>query len=345
MAISITMQQAEIVVGRTMEKQLVPMLHSSPGIGKTSLHHQLCEKYNLYPIDIRLATEDPVNMNGFISVNKDTNRGTYIPFDMFPIAGLDEVPEGYDGWFINFDELSSAPPAIQAAAYKIILERKVGNHDLHPNVLMMATGNLEEDNAVVYHQSTALQSRMVHFRIKPDLESFVTYALSKDIDHRIISYLQHQPDKLMVFDPEHTDMTFPCPRTWFMLNKFLADHTDPEKLDWSALAEFAGCIGEGTARDFYSYLQIYQDLVTIDQIKNDPVNANIPYEPQNLFAIAGSIAHHLDSSNLSQLLVYLKRLPIEFQVIAMQNAVKRNIALIENPEIDKWINELSKRTV
>lgn len=42
-------------------------------------------------------------------------RADYAPFAHFPIEG-DPLPEGYSGWLLFLDELTSALPAIQAAA-------------------------------------------------------------------------------------------------------------------------------------------------------------------------------------------------------------------------------------
>ncbi len=47
----------------------------------------------------------------------------------------------YDGWLLFFDEMADAPPSLQSLAYKIILDKMVGNHKLHSKVRMVAAGN------------------------------------------------------------------------------------------------------------------------------------------------------------------------------------------------------------
>ena len=131
--------------------------------------------------------------------------------DTFPIEG-DAIPKGYSGWLILFDELTSAVPALQAAAYKILLDRMVGLHKLHKNVALMAAGNLETDNAIVHPMSTALQSRLAHLELVVDAMEWVNWAASNQIDHRITSYINFKPGNLYTFSPDHTDNTYASPR-------------------------------------------------------------------------------------------------------------------------------------
>ena len=95
---------------------LCPMLTSSPGVGKSSVALEICKEFNLELVDIRLSTVDPTDLNGFIAPNLNTGRADYLPPSVFPIEGMDEIPKGKDGWLIFFDEITAAPPSIQAAA-------------------------------------------------------------------------------------------------------------------------------------------------------------------------------------------------------------------------------------
>lgn len=129
----------------------------------------------------------------------------------FPIEG-DPIPHGYSGWLLFLDEATSAPPAIQAAAYKLILDRMVGSHHLHKNVAIVCAGNLETDNAIVQPMSTALQSRLVHMELVIDHQEWIDWAVQNDIDHRITSFIGFKPSALFTFTPDHTDKTYACPR-------------------------------------------------------------------------------------------------------------------------------------
>ncbi|MFT2129828.1 MoxR family ATPase, partial [Staphylococcus epidermidis] len=91
-------------------------------------------------------------------------------------------------WMLFLDELTSATPPVQAAAYKLILDKMVGNKKLHPACFIVGAGNLESDNAVVPPMSTALKSRMTHLILKMDVPEWLSWAMDNGIDHRITDY-------------------------------------------------------------------------------------------------------------------------------------------------------------
>ena len=155
----VTINQAKELAVIALQSKLVPMIHGSPAIGKSAIVRQIAKMFNLLLIDVRLGNHEPSEMSGFPSVRGE--KIAYIPTELFPVEG-DKIPDGYAGWLVFMDELTSATPVMQAAAYKVILDRLVGNKRLHSNVAIIGAGNLETDNAVVFPMSEALKSRMVH---------------------------------------------------------------------------------------------------------------------------------------------------------------------------------------
>ena len=201
--------QAVSMITSFLKAKLVPLMVGSPGIGKSSIAKQIADQFNLKLIDIRLSQCDVTDLCGFPQIVN--NKASYVPMDTFPIEG-DTVPKGYSGWLLLFDELTSAVPALQSAAYKILLDRMVGLHHLHKHVALMAAGNLETDNAIVQPMSTALQSRLAHLELVVDSKEWVNWATSNGIDHRITAYINFKPGNLYTFNPDHTDKTYASPR-------------------------------------------------------------------------------------------------------------------------------------
>ena len=200
---------AASMIAKFIRAKIVVMLSGSPGIGKSHIVHQIAAEYGLKVIDLRLAQCDPTDLAGFPTITGE--KASYKPMDTFPIEG-DDIPKGYNGWLLFLDELNSAAPSVQASSYKIILDRMVGNHNLHKNVAIVAAGNLETDNAIVQPMSTALQSRMAHLELVVDAKEWVEWASSHGIDYRITSYINFKPDALYTFSPDHTDKTYASPR-------------------------------------------------------------------------------------------------------------------------------------
>ena len=326
----VTPVQATSIIASYLKARLVPLVEGSPGIGKSSIAKQIAQQFNLKLVDIRLAQCDPTDLNGFPRI--EGNKAGYIPMDTFPIEG-DEIPKGYSGWLILFDEITSAPPSIQAASYKIILDRMVGNHKLHKNVALMAAGNKETDNAIVQPMSTALQSRLAHLELIIDHNEWCEWAENNGLDHRITSYIKFKPGNLYTFSPDHTDKTYACPRTWEFADRALKvvdiDHEN-------CLPMLAGTISEGVAREFLGFSRIFKDLPKIETIIANPNSTPVPDEPSICFAITGSIAHNVTRDNLEKLMDYINRLPLEFQVVCLKESLRRNTDIKGHPSIIKW---------
>jgi hypothetical protein len=329
----VKISQAIPMLASYIRAKLVPMLVGSPGCGKSQIIYKIAEDYNLKVIDLRLSQCDPTDLAGFPTVAG--SKADYVPMAHFPIEG-DPVPAGYSGWLLFLDEATSAPPAIQAAAYKLILDRMVGSHHLHKNVAIVAAGNLETDNAIVQPMSTALQSRLVHLELVVSSDEWIEWAEQNQIDHRITSYIKFKPGQLYTFTPDHTDKTYACPRTWEFANRVMGVTEDNDK---QRLPMLAGTLSEGVAREFMTFMKIYSDLPTPGQIVVAPETVRVPVEPSILFALTGSMAHNATPENFSQMMKFIRRLPVEFQVVTMRETIRRNKPMMSHAAVQKWISE------
>ena len=326
----VKVSQAISMITGFIKAKLVPMLEGSPGTGKSQIVHQIAKNYNLKVIDLRLSQCDPTDLLGFPQIMG--NRAGYVPMVTFPIEG-DPLPEGYAGWLLFLDEFNSASMAVQAAAYKLVLDRMVGQYHLHKNVAIVCAGNKETDNAIVQPMSTALQSRLAHLELIIDHNEWCEWAENNGLDHRITSYIKFKPGNLYTFSPDHTDKTYACPRTWEFADRALKvvdiDHEN-------CLPMLAGTISEGVAREFLGFSRIFKDLPKIETIIANPNSTPVPDEPSICFAITGSIAHNVTRDNLEKLMDYINRLPLEFQVVCLKESLRRNTDIKGHPSIIKW---------
>lgn len=329
----VKISQAQNIITSYIKAKLVPMLVGSPGVGKSAIIHEIAKHYNLKVIDLRLSQCDPSDLLGFPTITG--NKSSYKPMATFPIEG-DPVPAGYSGWMLFLDEFNSAPPAVQAASYKLVLDRMIGEHHLHKQVAIVCAGNLETDNAIVQTMSTALQSRLVHLELAIDAKEWCDWAMSHGIDHRITSYIEFKPSALYTFKPDHSDKTYACPRTWEFTNR-LMEHIDSP----GAAAMFSGVLSEGVAREFLQFTKIYDQLPKMEDIEKAPTKVAVPNEPSILYAITGSLAEYTTHDNVESILQYTKRLPAEFQIIMLKSALKRHRDIQTHPAFKKWMLEFS----
>lgn len=339
MKINITDAKKHII--SVMKAGLVPNLLGSPGLGKSDIIREIAEEYNLEPIDFRLAQADPTDLNGFPCVNEDRTRSHYAPPTTFPLEG-DALPKGKDGWLLFFDEMNAAPNAVQAASYKLILDRAVGSTPLHNNVRMMCAGNLATDKAIVNRLSTAMQSRLVHFTLEAHAPSWISWAIKNKVDYRVIAFIRFRPDLIHKFDANHSDNTFPCPRTWYFLSKII---NKKKKVEFEELPLIEGTIGEGTAMEFIGFISIFDKLPTPAQILLSPGTIDIPDEPSILYALSALVSNIIDEDNFGDLMNLINRLPIEFQTITIQNILAKKVDIKKAIEYKLWIKNNAKELI
>jgi hypothetical protein len=335
MTIQLTIKEAKGALVETMKAGLVPMLHGSPAMGKSSIVHQIAEEYNLELIDLRLSQCDPTDLLGFPSIDKETGKASYMPMDTFPLEG-DPLPQGKNGWLLFCDEANAADRSTQKAAYKLLLDKMVGQRKLNPNVAVMAAGNLATDNAIVEEMGTALQSRLIHIEVVASHKNWVEWANENAIDFKIVSFINFKPTLLYNFDPNHSDKTFASPRTWEFADKLFkqADENSPLMLPL-----LAGALGEGVAREFLAFTKIYGRIPTIEQVISAPEVLPVPTDMGVLYAMTGLLGYNLNKENVQQLLKFIKRMPTEFQLITLRTCVRLDLTMLGDVHMQEWIDE------
>ena len=334
MSIEISPTDMVEALDKVLMSQLTPMIVGSPGIGKSDIVKSVAKKHNLKLIDMRLAQSDPTDLNGFPTLQQDGKRMDYAPPMTFPLHDMDNIPKGYDGWLLFLDEINAAPPSIQAAAYKLVLDRQIGAHNLHKNVAIVCAGNKATDKAIVNRLSTAMQSRMVHLNLSVDTESWLTWANVNNIDHRIISFIKYRPELLHKFNPSHADDTFASPRTWEFVSKII---NKTEAFTFIDHAVLVGTVGEGPATEFKAFCAVYKDLPTIEEMLESPGTVTIPNEPGHQYAMTTLISHNANDATIKALMQITKKLPIEFQVVVLKDIYAITPELKNNKLIQDWI--------
>ncbi len=326
-----SINKVKSLVALAMMAGLVPMIHGSPAIGKSAVTHSLAREYNLKLIDMRLSQCEPTDLLGFPFVNN--GRSGYAPMVDFPLEG-DPLPEGYDGWLLFLDELTSAPRSVQAAAYKLVLDRMVGQHKLHPRVRIVAAGNLETDGAIVEPMSSALQSRLSHLYAELVPSEWLEWAnTNARINSQITAFLQFRPNLVYTFNPASSQDTYASPRTWDAVDAILAK----AQISEDNLALIAGTVGEGTAREFFAFTKLRSKLPLIQDILANPMGTSVPHEASTQYALIGALSDAMNDMTAQAVMDYAGRLPAEFQVTFLRMARLRNPKLLQHPAVTNWV--------
>jgi hypothetical protein len=303
----------------------VPMfLWGPPGIGKSQIVAQVAADLSLPLIDVRAVLLDPVDLRGIPSVEQGATR--WNPPVFLPTEG-----EGV----LFLDELSQAPDAVQSSLLQLVLDRKLGEYRMPDGWRILAAGNRVTDGTFSRKISKALGSRFAtHLELAVDLDEWCSWAVANDVPAEIISFLRLRPDLLHHFDPKAQGNSFPCPRVWANVGRFMGKLPREAELPF-----FAGALGFGPAAEFTSFLQVYRDLPDIEAIMLDPDTAEVPREPSVLYALCGAMSRTVTKGNVSRAFRYMKRLPAEFQVVWLRDALQADPGLATTSEFSGWAKD------
>jgi len=325
-------RQARKFIIRALLAGNVPFLTSSPGMGKSSIISSIADDFGMKLIDHRLSTSAPEDLSGLPRFRSD-GKAEFAPFaDLFPLEG-DKVPDGYNGWLIFLDEFNSAKKEVVAAAYKLILDRMVGQHKLHPQVMIACAGNKVSDRAIVNPMGTAMQSRVVHLEMETNFDIFAEdVMIPYEWDERLVAFLHANNNYLNDFDPAHKNKTFCCERTWDFVNKDLKNQAPGPLPDEDSLF-YSGHITPGKATEFVQFTQVYDQLVTIERVLKDPQNCPLPNSNNLSWATVIHLANKVTTDNFADVLDYIHRMPqLTHRILFFRAAAKAAPEITETKE-------------
>ena len=247
---TVTSVQARKSLLKAFKKQRPLFLWGPPGIGKSELVANITQELGGYMIDLRLGQMEPTDIRGIPFYNKDLGKMDWAP----PIELPDEeLAEQYPLVVLFLDELNSAAPSVQAAAYQLILNRRIGKYALPKNVVMVAAGNRESDKGVTYRMPTPLANRFIHQEMKVDFASYQEWAVNNNIHKDVVGYLSFAKQDLYDFDAKSASRAFATPRSWTFVSELLEDEDSD---DDTLMNLVAGTIGEGLAVKFMAHRKI-----------------------------------------------------------------------------------------
>ena len=246
---TVSINGAKSALRHAFKKRRPLFIWGPPGIGKSDAIHQLGDELNAHVIDVRLSLWEPTDIKGIPYFNSVDNTMSWAPPVELP---SEELASKHDHVILFLDEMNSAPPSVQAAAYQLILNRKVGTYKLPDNVFIVAAGNREADKGVTYRMPAPLANRFVHLELRVDFEDWLNWAIDNKIHKDVVGYLSFAKQDLYDFDPKTASRSFATPRSWAFVSELLDDD-----LGEGTLADLvSGAVGEGTGVKFMAHRKV-----------------------------------------------------------------------------------------
>jgi hypothetical protein len=284
---TVSPNSAKSSIKHAMLKKRPLFLWGPPGIGKSDIVKQITESFtNSYLIDIRLSLWEPTDIKGIPYF--DSNSGTMVwgaPSEL-PSA---EFAAQYDNIVLFLDEMNSAAPAVQAAAYQLILNRRVGTYKLPDNVMIVAAGNREADKGVTYRMPAPLANRFIHLELAVSFDDWFQWAVDNKIHRDVVGYLTFAKKDLYDFDPKSPSRSFATPRSWSFVSELLEDGID----DGTTTDLVAGAVGEGLAVKFMAHRKVASSMPNPSDILEGKVKEMKSKEISAMYSLTVSLCYEL----------------------------------------------------
>ncbi len=314
---------------RLIVAQIPVFVWGSPGIGKSSIIREIAAEQGLSFVDLRLSLLDPTDLKGIPFFDQAHHEAVW--------AAPSFLPKDPDSRGILFlDEINTAPPSVQASAYQLVLDRKVGEYTLPEGWSIVAAGNHESDRGVIYRMPPPLANRFVHLELEVGFEAWKAWAYRSGIESTVIAFLHYDPSRLFLFEPAQNHKSFPTPRSWEYVSRILSAELDAALL----LENLSGAVGTEAATAFVAFRKVMDRLPDIDAILAGEY-IEVAEDQQLLFALVAGIVSRLrdqaDLSAVAHALRFSMTLPKEFSVMLVKDMQQNGIAVEETEAWDDWV--------
>lgn len=280
------------------------LLWGSPGIGKTAAVRALAQAMGLHLEVVIASIHEPADFSGLPWPDQDRVR--YLP----PEWALRLAQAGQGILFL--DEVSTAPPAVQAALLRVVHERVVGQLVLPDDVVVIAAANPPEEAAGGWELSPPLANRFAHLDWDPPraqdwadglLRGFPSPALPVPRDWEknlplarglVAAFVQSRPEllKSLPQDPAQRGRAWPSPRTWEMASRMLAAALAVTRDDGAIARVVGACVGPGVGIEFAALVG-GDTLLDPAEVLKDPKGCQLPDRTDKVLALLGAVSAYV----------------------------------------------------
>ncbi len=278
------------------------LLWGSPGTGKTSAVCALGEALG-WPVEVVIGSiREPSDFAGLPVVISGAVR-------LAPPAWAQRLVTA-GGGLLFLDELTTAPPAVQAAMLRVVLERVVGDVALPSAVRVVAAANPPDEAADGWELAPPLANRMVHLDWPVEAKR-VAQGLAMGFPRPVFTGDGGAPDEALTVSARSTVAAFlrvrpalvlqvpsnaaaasrgwPSPRSWEAVSTLLAMCQHARASDEARALLVTGAVGEGAGLEFLSWLE-HLDLPDPEAVLADPDSFELPDRSDRAFAVLTSVA-------------------------------------------------------
>ncbi len=287
------------------------LLWGGPGIGKTSAVREMAATTDL-PCEIVIASiREPSDFAGLPVVDETSATVRFAP----PRWAERLARAGRGVLFL--DELTTAPPAVQAALLRVVLERAVGDLRLPDEVAIVAAANPPEQAADGWDLSAPLANRFCHldWTLQPAdwaagiLGGFASPPvpqLAEDDIQRAAASVRGAIGAFVTSHSQHfhavpSDETsagraWPSPRSWDVAARLLAAAELVAASGSVATMLAMGAVGPAAAAEFLAWREDV-DIPDAEAVLRDPESFRVPDRGDRAYAALSAVTSAVIAHN------------------------------------------------
>jgi hypothetical protein len=344
---SLSLQQTADLIAAVGSVQTV-LAQGEMGIGKSSILKMLQDKPELKNhmfCYVDITTKD---VGDFVVPKIRTVDGvdvcSFIPNEEFGFHFKKPV-------VIMLDELGKAKGGVMNACLRLMQERQLGTYELHPDSIVFATTNLAVegigDNVPPHARNRVTQVRVA----KPTAEEWMTYAISRGINHTVIATVREYPEMLASYedyespqqntyinDPRDVRLAFVTPRS---LEKagYIVDRTAVLGKDVMAHA-LKGTVGEKAMHNILTMVDMDSQLADWDEIIKNPTTTPVPSNGAASCMLVSKAVQRIKRESIGAWMQFVSRMSKEAQGLFARSVMTdrcptRDVAAT-NPAFAQW---------
>jgi len=312
---TVSPNRAKVAIQHAINRKRPLFLWGPPGIGKSDVVAQIAKAQNRPLIDIRLPLLEPTDLRGipYLADIKITGsdgkvlldeQGVEVHGKEFRWSPPSDLPtDAMSRALVFFDEMSAAPPSVQAATYQIILNRRIGTYQLPKEVAIVAAGNRAKDKGVAYNMPTPLANRFTHLTLACDVEDWKEWAVTNRIHKDVVGFISFQPNDLNTFGSGNDGNAFATPRTWSFVSDLLQEQDEDGTLHDAHIPNdvmtdmICGTVGEGPALKFMTYRAQAANLPHAKDVLSGKVTTLKSKQIDVMYALTTALAYELIDSS------------------------------------------------
>lgn len=321
-----------------IEKHPSIFVEGKPGVGKSQSIQALAQNLehetgkHVVVTDIRLLLFNPVDLRGLPTINETKTAAIWLKPYIFDLKDAADTVN-----ILFLDELTAAPVSVQAAAYQIVLDRRLGEHHLPDNTFVIAAGNGPKDAAISQAMPSALKNRFIHYKIEEDYETWLEWAAER-IHPMILDFLSLYPHEFTSSSMHTQSNIVITPRSWEILSSLLS--RIPESNPHYEIL-IASVVGERIA-----HKMLHEDTSLASAIIEGK-DYEIPSDIYSIHQVTEQLSLRIDEYMMSddkaaRVFQFLSEIPMDYAIDVFKTIMKYDVVSIDLDALEPYQSFIQK---